>query len=64
MRKNTMKKFINILATAAIALGGVTSCTLDAINYVEKDTREFSHYLNGCFPGTCRYLSKPEPSLC
>lgn len=36
-----MKKFINILAAAVLGLGGVTSCTLDAVNYVEKHPRTF-----------------------
>lgn len=36
-----MKKFINILGAAAIVLGGVTSCTLDAVNYVVKTPENF-----------------------
>ena len=36
-----MKKISYILSAAAIAMAGLTSCTLDAINYTEKDTSNF-----------------------
>ena len=70
MRKNTMKKFINILATAAIALGGVTSCTLDAINYVEKTPENFpitstdaSQALAGIYQNLSQVCANPQMSF-
>lgn len=70
MRKNTMKKFINILATAAIALGGVTSCTLDAINYVEKTPENFpitstdaSLALAGIYQNLSQVCANPQMSF-
>ncbi|OUN77605.1 RagB/SusD family nutrient uptake outer membrane protein [Bacteroides sp. An51A] len=65
-----MKKFINILATAAIALGGVTSCTLDAINYVEKTPENFpitstdaSQALAGIYQNLSQVCANPQMSF-
>ena len=70
MRNNAMKKFINILATAAIALGGVTSCTLDAINYVEKTPENFpitstdaSQALAGIYQNLSQVCANPQMSF-
>lgn len=70
MRNNAMKKFINILATAAIALGGITSCTLDAINYVEKTPENFpitstdaSQALAGIYQNLSQVCANPQMSF-
>ena len=36
-----MKKISYILGVAAFAVAGLSSCTLDAVNYTEKDTSNF-----------------------
>ena len=70
MRNNTMKKFINILATAALALGGITSCTLDAVNYVEKTPENFpvtstdaSQALAGIYQNLSVVCANPQMSF-
>lgn len=65
-----MKKFINILGAAAIVLGGVTSCTLDAVNYVEKTPENFpitsddaSQALAGIYENLNQVSANPQMSF-
>lgn len=65
-----MKKFINILGAAAIVLGGVTSCTLDAVNYVEKTPENFpvtsddaSQALAGIYQNLSKVCANPQMSF-
>lgn len=65
-----MKKFINILGVAAIVLGGVTSCTLDAVNYVEKTPENFpvtsddaSQALAGIYQNLSLVCANPQMSF-
>lgn len=65
-----MKKFINILGAAAIVLGGVTSCTLDAVNYVEKTPENFpvtsddaSQALAGIYQNLSLVSANPQMSF-
>lgn len=65
-----MKKFINILGAAAIVLGGVTSCTLDAVNYVEKTPENFpvtsddaSQALAGIYQNLSLVCANPQMSF-
>lgn len=67
---NTMKKFINILAAAVLGLGGVTSCTLDAVNYVEKTPENFpvtssdaSQALAGIYQNLSLVCANPQMSF-
>ena len=67
---NTMKKFINILAAALLGLGGVTSCTLDAVNYVEKTPENFpvtssdaSQALAGIYQNLSLVCANPQMSF-
>lgn len=67
---NTMKKFINILAAAVLGLGGVTSCTLDAVNYVEKTPENFpvtssdaSQALAGIYQNLNQVCANPQMSF-
>ena len=36
-----MKKIGYYIGAAALVLGGLTSCTLDSVNYTEKDQTNF-----------------------
>lgn len=65
-----MKKFINILAAALLGLGGVTSCTLDAVNYVEKTPENFpvtssdaSQALAGIYQNLSLVCANPQMSF-
>lgn len=65
-----MKKFINILAAAVLGLGGVTSCTLDAVNYVEKTPENFpvtssdaSQALAGIYQNLSLVCANPQMSF-
>lgn len=65
-----MKKFINILAAAVLGLGGVTSCTLDAVNYVEKTPENFpvtssdaSQALAGIYQNLNQVCANPQMSF-
>lgn len=65
-----MKKFINILAAAVLGLGGVTSCTLDAVNYVEKTPENFpvtssdaSQALAGIYQNLSLVCANPQKSF-
>lgn len=65
-----MKKFINILAAAVLGLGGVTSCTLDAVNYVEKTPENFpvtssdaSQALAGIYQNLSLVSATPQASF-
>lgn len=65
-----MKKFINILAAASLVLGGVTSCTLDAVNYVEKTPENFpvtstdaSQALAGIYQNLSQVCANPQMSF-
>lgn len=65
-----MKKFINILAAAVLGLGGVTSCTLDAVNYVEKTPENFpvtssdaSQALAGIYQNLSLVSANPQMSF-
>lgn len=65
-----MKKFINILAAAVLGLGGVTSCTLDAVNYVEKTPENFpvtssdaSQALAGIYQNLNQVCANPQRSF-
>lgn len=65
-----MKKFINILAAAVLGLGGVTSCTLDAVNYVGKTPENFpvtssdaSQALAGIYQNLSLVCANPQMSF-
>lgn len=65
-----MKKFINILAAAVLGLGGITSCTLDAVNYVEKTPENFpvtstdaSQALAGIYQNLSQVCANPQMSF-
>lgn len=65
-----MKKFINILAAAALGLGGITSCTLEAVNYVEKTPENFpvtstdaSQALAGIYQNLNQVSANPQMSF-
>lgn len=65
-----MKKFINILAAAALGLGGITSCTLEAVNYVEKTPENFpvtstdaSQALAGIYQNLSQVCANPQMSF-
>lgn len=65
-----MKKFIKILAAAVLGLGGVTSCTLDAVNYVEKTPENFpvtssdaSQALAGIYQNLSLVSANPQMSF-
>lgn len=65
-----MKKFIKILAAAVLGLGGVTSCTLDTVNYVEKTPENFpvtssdaSQALAGIYQNLSLVSANPQMSF-
>lgn len=58
-----MKKTIYLIGIAASIMGGITSCTLDAEDYVTKSSENFPATTRGCHTSVSRYLSELEPSV-